>query len=436
MTRNNNNRALDRNAIVEEEKQLNWEDDIIDIKKDTDGASLTELTIMISNEIIPKTKDKYFENQVKAEISAISLQNKSDPSVLIESEESIMNRKIGEHMTLDEKLMIYQLIRKGYTIKRISAEYQISESSIRRIIRILNHPNGINKLQAKTKTRKLLRSEAVKSDIQKYLAKTTTPITIREIQSHTLDQLGVLVPRHQITSYIKSSLRLSYKKGSSRPVNVDLRRVDLCRHLFSIRLVSKLRRVKVLVNVDEASINKETKMNYSWLPTGVSSRISNVGYSQFVNIIGSITSKGLALWQISTSKTNSEEFIRFLEVLIKTLNECDGWKTEEIGVILDNWSIHRSRNVLSFWKNQQLKLFFIPQYCPEMAPIEVFFAMLKKKLSLKIQRKLVRAGKEEGFKMIKETIQSIEMHLISSLWRKFIENIRESINEVNRLIGE
>ena len=167
---------------------------------------------MISNEIIPKTKDKYFKNQVKAEISAISLQNKSDLSVLIESEESITNRKIGEHMTLDEKLMIYQLIRKVYTIKRISSEYQISESSIRRIIRILNHPNGINKFQAKTKTRNLLRSETVKSDIQKYLAKTTTPITIREIQSHTLDQLGVLVPRHQITSYIKSSLRLRYKK--------------------------------------------------------------------------------------------------------------------------------------------------------------------------------------------------------------------------------
>ena len=198
MTRNNNNQALDRNAIVEEEKQLNWEDDIIDIKNDTDSASLTELTIMISNEIIPKTKDKYFENLVKAKISAISLQNKSDPSVLIESEESILNRKIGKHMTLDEKLMIYQLIRKGYTIKRISAEYQISESSIRRIIRILNHPNGINKLQAKTKTRKLLRSEAVKSDIQKYLAKTTTPITIREIQSHILDQLGVFVPHHRL----------------------------------------------------------------------------------------------------------------------------------------------------------------------------------------------------------------------------------------------
>ena len=109
--------------------------------------------------------------------------------------------------------MIYQQIRKGYSFKRISAEYQISESSIRRIIKILDHPNGMNILQQKTKTRKMLRSDTVKKNIQKYLAKRTTPITIREIQINTFEQLGVLVPHHQITSYIKSSLRLSYKKG-------------------------------------------------------------------------------------------------------------------------------------------------------------------------------------------------------------------------------
>ena len=110
--------------------------------------------------------------------------------------------------------MIYQLIRKGYTIKRISAEYQISESSIRRIIKILDHPNEMNIFQQKKKARKMLRSDTVKKNIQKYLAKRTTPIIIREIQINTFEQLGVLIPHHQITSYIKSSLRLSYKRGA------------------------------------------------------------------------------------------------------------------------------------------------------------------------------------------------------------------------------
>ena len=185
MIRNNNNQTVDQNEIVEEEKLPDWEDDIIDIKNDTNGASMTELTIMIWNEIISKTKDKYFERKMGVEISAINLKNKSEPSVIIEAEESIINRRIGEHMTLVEKLMIYQLIRKGYTIKRISAEYKISESSIRRIIKILDNPNGMNIFQQKTKTRKMLRSDTVKKNIKKYLAKRITPITIKETQINT-----------------------------------------------------------------------------------------------------------------------------------------------------------------------------------------------------------------------------------------------------------
>ena len=89
MIRNNNNQAVAQNEIVEEETLPDWEDDIIDIKNDTDGSSMTELTIMIWNEIILNTKDKYFERKMGVEISAIRFQNKSDESVLIESEESI-----------------------------------------------------------------------------------------------------------------------------------------------------------------------------------------------------------------------------------------------------------------------------------------------------------------------------------------------------------
>ena len=169
----------------------------------------------------------------------------------------------------------------------------------------------IERLQAKTNIKKLLRYEAVKDEIKKYLENTTTPITSRKIQSHIFDQLGINVPLHQITNYLKCSLRMTYKKGNSRPVQVDLRRIDLCKHLFCICFVDKLRGIRVLFNVDETSINKETKINYSWLPTGISSRIRNIGFSQSTNIIGWITSKGRALWQISTTKTNSKEFIRF-----------------------------------------------------------------------------------------------------------------------------
>ena len=102
----------------------------------------------------------------------------------------------------------------------------------------------MNILQQKMKTIKMQRSDSVKENFQKYLPKTTIPITIKETQINTLKQLGVLVPYHQITSYIKSSLQLRYKKGSSITVQVDFQIVYLCKNLFCIRLVNKLRRVR------------------------------------------------------------------------------------------------------------------------------------------------------------------------------------------------
>ena len=140
---------------------------------------------------------------------AIDFLNKSYTSVLIETEDSIGNRRIGEFMTLTGKLIIYQLISKGCTI-RISAEYWISESFIVRIIKIIDNPNAMNILQTKTEARKMLKSDMLKRT-EKIFSKNDNSDNIRDIQIYTLE-LGVLVPRHLTTSFIKSSLRLSYKK--------------------------------------------------------------------------------------------------------------------------------------------------------------------------------------------------------------------------------
>ena len=57
---------------------------------------------MIAREIIPNSRDKYFESNITSEISTIKLYNKSDLSVNIKPEDSILDRRPREHLTLDE----------------------------------------------------------------------------------------------------------------------------------------------------------------------------------------------------------------------------------------------------------------------------------------------------------------------------------------------
>ena len=44
-----------------------------------------------------------------------------------------------------------------------------------------------------------------------------------------------------------------------------------------------------------------------------------------------------------------------------------------MGVLLNNWSIHRSKQSLDFFKEQGINVNFIPFYYPELAPIEKYF---------------------------------------------------------------
>ena len=110
MTRSNKNQEIDHGIIAEEDKFPDWENEAIDMKKDTDGASQIELLDMIAREIIPNSRDKYFESNITSEISTIKLYDKSDLSVNIKPEDSILDRRPREHLTIDEKRMIYQLI--------------------------------------------------------------------------------------------------------------------------------------------------------------------------------------------------------------------------------------------------------------------------------------------------------------------------------------
>ena len=71
-------------------------------------------------------------------------------------------------------------------------------------------------------------------------------------------------------------------------------------------------------------------------------------------------------------------FIGFMNDIIGKLMLW-GYESCKIGVILDNWSIHRSRTSIEFMSSMRLNIYFIPIYWPEVAPIEKYFSILKSK---------------------------------------------------------
>ena len=257
--------------------------------------------------------------------------------------------------------------------------FGISIFTVRRIIKQFESNTKREEIYSRIRWNKLIRSPKVRALISKYVRSISWSFTSSDIQMYILKEWSVLIPNHQIRKHLKSCERLSFKKGSSRPYALDVDKQKLQKQLFWVRLSQKLSSIKMLINLDESTINKDTKNNYSKLKIGKHCSINNIIFKGSMNLISWITTSGLAVNLLKYTTSNSSLLIKFLKQLFEWLSQT-GIHPDEIGIILDNWAFHRSKYVKSFWQSIGVKLYYLPAYAPELTPVELYFSQLKSSL--------------------------------------------------------
>ena len=109
---------------------------------------------------------------------------------------------------------------------------------------------------------------------------------------------------------------------------------------------------------------------------------------------------------------------------------------EEICFILDNCSIHWSREVKMCFANTDWAWVYLPQYTPEMAPVELFFGQLKRLISTRRNLGIVDLMKNKGRKVLIDSIISIDEVAISKIWLHFTSKLKEWIGELDSIIDQ
>ena len=226
---------------------------------------------------------------------------------------------------------------------------------------------------------------------------------------------------------------MSWKRISSRDANLNLDQAPYRKSIFWIKFSKCLHHLKWILNVDESLFSRDTKILYSQFRKGSKQPIKNIFIKSSVTIMSAISSFGKTYNVLKTDSYKGSDFIQFMKDVIQDLNEI-GYESNKIGVILDNWSIHRSKLSMEFLKNQGISIYFIPPYWPELAPIEKYFSILKVILCKKWSSSSIRINKKEGFKLIIEWIKSIPAETIISLWRHLMENIESIMKNTKELI--
>ena len=97
-------------------------------------------------------------------------------------------------------------------------------------------------------------------------------------------------------------------------------------------------------------------------------------------MIATVTNQGKTRWMIIDEAFNSDKLIEFMQALIK---ESQGKK---IFLILDNLRVHHSKPVKewSAQRKEDIELFYLPSYSPELNPEERLNADLKHAIGSKV----------------------------------------------------
>ena len=181
------------------------------------------------------------------------------------------------------------------------------------------------------------------------------------------------------------------------------------------------------INVDESSFTKSTKTGYLWIPKGQSSPIINTWGTGRAVIPFALLSSGDWVSYISNNTTDSEQFWNFILIVHKFIELWTHIRITQTRILLNNASIHLSKFTKQLVKRLGLRMVFLPQYSPQLSPVEIVFGMLKRKLSMKRKQKAIRFGSIDGKKEILSTLKGFWQIKAQRLWSIFIREAKKWI---------
>ena len=98
--------------------------------------------------------------------------------------------------------------------------------------------------------------------------------------------------------------------------------------------------------------------------------------------------------------------------------------------MMDSASGYRSKMIYEYFKNNDMRVVYIPPYMPELTPIERLFSILKHLVLLNSRGKLVNLKLNKADKMISKFIRSIDAWTVQMLWHTFVNELDSTIYSI------
>ena len=131
---------------------------------------------------------------------------------------------------------------------------------------------------------------------------------------------------------------------------------------------------------DETALVNTDVRGRSFAPRGKTPVLPTVGGTrQKLSMIATVTNQGKTRWMIIDEAFNADKLIEFLQALIQDAGR-------KVFLILDNLRVHHSK-IVKAWvaeRKEQIELFYLPSYSPQLNPEERLNADLKQEMGKRV----------------------------------------------------
>lgn len=134
---------------------------------------------------------------------------------------------------------------------------------------------------------------------------------------------------------------------------------------------------------DETALVNTDVRGRSYSPRGHTPVTMVVGGTrQKLSMISTVTNQGKASWMIVDGAFNHEKLIEFFEALVADAQRAG----KKVFLILDNLSVHHCKPVKAWLaeRKEQIEVFYLPSYSPQLNPDERLNADLKHAIGTKV----------------------------------------------------
>lgn len=127
---------------------------------------------------------------------------------------------------------------------------------------------------------------------------------------------------------------------------------------------------------DEAGMRSDHHAGTTWAPKGHTPIVKSTGKRFSVNMLSAVNALGHFRFMVVEGAVNGAVFLEFLKRLITGVDR-------KIFLIVDGHPAHKAKPVKQFIAEHtdQIELFFLPSYSPQLNPDEITWAHVKRKVA-------------------------------------------------------